>query len=55
MNINELPTERFTNCSLNIRFVYSQWRTYSTNRGSTGYPQPRLRSVKIPLNSISVV
>ncbi|MFS7982580.1 hypothetical protein Hanom_Chr10g00964571 [Helianthus anomalus] len=22
-NINELPAERFTNCSLNVRFVYS--------------------------------
>ncbi|MFS7934047.1 hypothetical protein Hanom_Chr05g00386911 [Helianthus anomalus] len=22
-NINELPTERFTNCSLNVWFVYS--------------------------------
>ncbi|MFS7989875.1 hypothetical protein Hanom_Chr11g01052081 [Helianthus anomalus] len=22
-NINELPDERFTNCSLNVRFVYS--------------------------------
>ncbi|MFS8027236.1 hypothetical protein Hanom_Chr16g01496191 [Helianthus anomalus] len=22
-NINELPAERFTNCSVNIRFVYS--------------------------------
>ncbi|MFS7907630.1 hypothetical protein Hanom_Chr01g00073581 [Helianthus anomalus] len=22
-NINELPAEQFTNCSLNVRFVYS--------------------------------
>ncbi|MFS7949079.1 hypothetical protein Hanom_Chr06g00567341 [Helianthus anomalus] len=22
-NINELPAERFTNCSLNVQFVYS--------------------------------
>ncbi|KAJ0798086.1 putative DYW domain-containing protein [Helianthus annuus] len=22
-NINELPAERFTNCSLNVRFIYS--------------------------------
>ncbi|MFS7998526.1 hypothetical protein Hanom_Chr12g01154921 [Helianthus anomalus] len=22
-NVNELPTERFTNCSLNVRFVYN--------------------------------
>ncbi|MFS7965345.1 hypothetical protein Hanom_Chr09g00761141 [Helianthus anomalus] len=22
-NVNELPAERFTNCSLNVRFVYS--------------------------------
>ncbi|MFS7937564.1 hypothetical protein Hanom_Chr05g00429121 [Helianthus anomalus] len=27
--INELPAERFTNCSLNVRFVYSPThRTY---------------------------
>ncbi|MFS8005982.1 hypothetical protein Hanom_Chr13g01243851 [Helianthus anomalus] len=25
-NINELPAERFTNCSLNIQFVYSPSR-----------------------------
>ncbi|MFS7925803.1 hypothetical protein Hanom_Chr04g00289401 [Helianthus anomalus] len=23
MNINELPVERFMNCSMNVRFVYS--------------------------------
>ncbi|KAJ0591915.1 hypothetical protein HanHA300_Chr03g0078851 [Helianthus annuus] len=26
MNVNELPAERFTHCSLNIRFVYSPTR-----------------------------
>ncbi|MFS7939708.1 hypothetical protein Hanom_Chr05g00455061 [Helianthus anomalus] len=25
-NINELPAERFTNCSLNVRFVYNPRR-----------------------------
>ncbi|MFS8014830.1 hypothetical protein Hanom_Chr15g01349091 [Helianthus anomalus] len=26
-NINELPAEQFTNCSLNVRFVYSPTRS----------------------------
>ncbi|KAJ0522533.1 hypothetical protein HanIR_Chr10g0483641 [Helianthus annuus] len=28
-NINELPIERFTNCSLNVRFIYSTSNNYS--------------------------
>ncbi|MFS8028011.1 hypothetical protein Hanom_Chr16g01505461 [Helianthus anomalus] len=27
-NINKLPAEQFTNCSLNVRFVYSPIKTY---------------------------
>ncbi|MFS7975909.1 hypothetical protein Hanom_Chr10g00886141 [Helianthus anomalus] len=31
-NVNELPTERFTSCSLNVQFVYipksGQYRSY---------------------------
>ncbi|MFS7989956.1 hypothetical protein Hanom_Chr11g01053161 [Helianthus anomalus] len=30
-NINELPAERFTNCSLNVRFVYSPNCPYTLN------------------------
>ncbi|MFS7983600.1 hypothetical protein Hanom_Chr11g00976361 [Helianthus anomalus] len=30
MNINELPAEQFTNCSLNIRFVIALVITYDT-------------------------
>ncbi|MFS7908939.1 hypothetical protein Hanom_Chr01g00088981 [Helianthus anomalus] len=33
-SINELPAERFTNCSLNVRFVYSPTSTV-TNRTDT--------------------
>ncbi|MFS8013328.1 hypothetical protein Hanom_Chr14g01331601 [Helianthus anomalus] len=32
-NINELPAERFTNCSLNVRFVYSPtWASRCASR-----------------------
>ncbi|MFS7904702.1 hypothetical protein Hanom_Chr01g00039181 [Helianthus anomalus] len=36
-NINELPAERFTNCSLNVRFVYSpRWRWWLEGEGGGG-------------------
>ncbi|MFS8022074.1 hypothetical protein Hanom_Chr16g01435231 [Helianthus anomalus] len=41
-NINELPAERFTNCSLNVRFVYSPTHFYgmkntiTTEHGALG-------------------
>ncbi|MFS7905061.1 hypothetical protein Hanom_Chr01g00043331 [Helianthus anomalus] len=31
-NINELPAERFTNCSLNVRFVYNPTKYTSRNK-----------------------
>ncbi|MFS7901883.1 hypothetical protein Hanom_Chr01g00004791 [Helianthus anomalus] len=37
-NINELPAERFTNCSLNVRFVYSPTHDATTNNYQHPYP-----------------
>ncbi|MFS8028323.1 hypothetical protein Hanom_Chr16g01509241 [Helianthus anomalus] len=29
-NVNELPVKRFTNCSLNVRFIYSPSHNYKS-------------------------
>ncbi|MFS7996016.1 hypothetical protein Hanom_Chr12g01124901 [Helianthus anomalus] len=40
-NVNELPAERFTNCSLNVRFVYNP-RFKVTRLNSLSYNLPDL-------------
>ncbi|KAF5762194.1 hypothetical protein HanXRQr2_Chr16g0773921 [Helianthus annuus] len=50
-NINKLPAERFTNCSVNVQFVYSPTINYLTVYYTIGTPCQHMQPGNTPCRS----
>ncbi|MFS8012895.1 hypothetical protein Hanom_Chr14g01326381 [Helianthus anomalus] len=53
-NIKELPAERFTNCSLNVRFVYSptNWSSCECWVAPHNFDDKLVKTIRNPLDEV---